>query len=162
MQEKSDSTIGPMERVAWPKLSSREQAFVIAYIDNAYSLADASVCLKISTSECKEMFALSSVKRAIAEVQSELDDIDFLNEKWVKAQLLKLFPMVMGEEDVPMVDSQGDQIERRKFHPDIAMRIIEYVVPKNKEVEKNDESNVTVVINLPDNGRTIVSDENSE
>ena len=152
----------PPERVAWPTLSQKEQAFVVAYVDNSYSVAMAAQALQFTQSVCKAMLSKHIVKTAIAEVQSELSDTDFMNEKWVRAQLIKLYPMVIGEEEVPFVNSAGEQVELRKFYPDIALRIIEYVVPKNKEVEQNDESNVTVNVYLPDNGRTLPDEPTAE
>lgn len=71
-----------------------------------------------------------TIRRAIGEVQHELDGIDFLNEKWVKAQLLRLYPMVLGDEPVPYITASGEEAEGRKFDAGAAMRIIEYVAPK--------------------------------
>jgi hypothetical protein len=87
------------------------------------------------------MLAKPDVKRAIFEVQTQLDDIDFLNEKWVKTQLLRIFPMAMGDEDVPIVTQAGEEMMVKKFYPDIAMRVLEYVAPKAQK------STVAVTIN---------------
>ena len=118
------------ELIYWPKLQPAEQAFVAAYVENAYSLPEACRALKISQGAGAGMLRKVTIRRAIGEVQHELDGIDWLNEKWVKAQLLRLFPMVMGDEPVPYITASGEEAEGRKFDAGAAMRIIEYVAPK--------------------------------
>lgn len=114
----------------WQGLSVEEKAFVAAYIDGGYSVAAAADSLGTTPYVANKHLNKVSVRRAITEVQEQLDSIDFLNEKWVKTQLLKLFPKVMGEEPVAIVDNTGCEVQARKFYPDIAMRVIEYVAPK--------------------------------
>lgn len=118
------------ELIYWPKLQTAEQAFVAAYVENAYSLPEACRALKISQGAGAGMLRKVTIRRAIGEVQHELDGIDFLNEKWVKAQLLRLYPMVLGDEPVPYITASGEEAEGRKFDAGAAMRIIEYVAPK--------------------------------
>jgi hypothetical protein len=120
----------PGKPTVWQSLSVAEQAFAAAYVENGYSLAEVSGTLSITLPEARKMLNRPDVRRAITEVQNDVDSIDFLNEKWVKTQLLKLFPKVMGEEAVPLVNSEGEEYEGRKFYPDISMRILEYVHPK--------------------------------
>ena len=78
-----------------------------------------------------------TIRRAIGEVQHELDGIDFLNHAWVKAQLLRLYPMVLGDEPVPYITASGEEATGRKFDAGAAMRIIEYVAPKTQRQEVN-------------------------
>ena len=114
----------------WPTLAADEQAFVASYVGNSYNMTATSDELGIPISHLRKMLSAPAVKKAVTEVQEAMGDIDFLNEKWVKTQLLRIFPMVMGDEEVPMVDSTGCQIHARKFVPDVAVKILEYVVPK--------------------------------
>lgn len=116
--------------IYWHALQPAEQAFVAAYIENGYSVHAAAEVLKINNTEAQRMVGRPNVRRAVTEVQATLDGIDFLNEKWVKTQLLRLFPMAMGDEPVPMVTQTGEETRVRKFHGDIAMKILEYVAPK--------------------------------
>lgn len=111
-------------------LRDDERAFVMAYVESGYSLAKTIESLKITRSQGNKFLARTDIRRAVMEVQNDIDSIDFLNEKWVKAQIMRLFPMVMGEEDVPAVDAQGNQVGVKQFFPAIAMKILEYVVPK--------------------------------
>jgi len=137
----------------WPVLRQDEQAFVAAYIENSYSLPLACGAIGKNTSEGKRLLQRTEIKRAISEVQAELDGIDFLNEKWVKAQLLRLFPMVMGDEPVPVVTQAGEEMEVCKFNPEVAMRIVEYVAPKAQKTP-------AVNVNINNIGR--LSDEQLE
>lgn len=116
--------------VYWPTLSTEEQAFVAAYVENSYSIAEASEELCLTKGALQRMLMKPTVKKAILEVQEATGDIDFLNEKWVRAQLLRIYPMVMGEEDVPMIAPTGEQISGRKFVPEAALKILDYVAPK--------------------------------
>ena len=141
--------VEPRMLICWPKLSVDEQAFVTAYIENSYSLAETASALSLPTHILRKMLANSTVTKAIAEVQSELSDLDFMNDKWVKTQLLKLYPKVLGEENVPLVDNMGNQMEVKKFYPDIAMRILEYVAPKATQGKAaGNGASVNVQINL--------------
>lgn len=116
--------------IFWSSLSPGKQAFVAAYIENSYSVIDAAGELCIPKAQANEYLRDSAVKRAITEVQSQLSDIDFLNEKYVRAQLLKLYPKFIGEEDVPFITNTGEQGEGRKFFPEAALKVLEYIAPK--------------------------------
>jgi len=114
----------------WLGLSVEEKAFVTAYIESSYSVRDAAVELGMSAYAAGKYLQAAKVKRAIAEVQAQLSDIDFLNEKYVRAQLLKLYPKFIGEEDVPFITNTGEQGEGRKFFPEAALKVLEYIAPK--------------------------------
>jgi hypothetical protein len=146
-QEEKESlslaSLAPLEQAGnqtltyWPALSVNEKAIVAAYIENSYSVKETAAALRCGSGEISRMLKQPAVRRAIAEVQKELDGIDFLNERWVKAQLLRLYPMVIGDEPVPTVLNTGEEVEVRKFYPDIAMRVIEYVAPKAQKASVN-------------------------
>lgn len=141
--------VSPETLIYWPTLAVAEQAFVAAYVENNYSLAETSRALEIGTHTLQKLLNKPVIRRAISEVQNDIDSLDFMNEKWVKAQLLKLFPKVMGEEAVPVVNALGDEMEVRKFMPDIAMRILEYVHPKTTAGKANgNTAAVQVTINM--------------
>lgn len=123
--------------IYWPALRPDEQAFVAAYVENSYSLSLACEELRLNKGVGSQLLKKVEIRRAVSEVQVILDGIDFLNEKWVKAQLLRIFPMAMGDEPVAMVTQSGEEMEARKFYPDIAMRIVEYVAPKTQKAAVN-------------------------
>lgn len=117
----------------WPALSLDEKAFVAAYVENSYSLPLVEEATGIPVETGKKMLLSQNIRSAVAEVQEQVGSIDFLNEKWVKAQMLRMFPMVMGDEEVSLVTPQGESVMARKFQPDIAMRIVEYIAPKKTQ-----------------------------
>lgn len=121
----------------WPSLRPDEQAFVAAYVENHYSLPEACVALKLNSAAGAKMLRNVTIRRAISEVQEAMDGIDFLNERWVKSQLLKLYPKVIGEEPVPYISSAGEQSEGLKFDANAALKIIEYVAPKSTKASVN-------------------------
>jgi len=116
----------------WPTLAVAEKAFAVAYIKNSYSLRDACGELGITAAAGKKHLQKSDVSKAIVEVQQDLDNIDYLNERWVKAQLMRLYPMAIGDEPVPIVTNTGEEIMARKFFPEVAMKVIEYIAPKTQ------------------------------
>ena len=117
----------------WSGLSAPEKAFVAAYLENSYSVRDAAADLQISAPAARKHLQNPDVLRAVSEVQSQLSDIDFLNEKYVRAQLLKLYPKFIGEEDVPFITNTGEQGEGRKFFPEAALKVLEYIAPKKTQ-----------------------------
>jgi len=127
-------------RKSFEALSDRERALVMCYVESGYNLSAAVRETGISTTQAKKIMAIPNVRKAILEVQEDIDSIDFLNEKWVRAQILRPFPMVMGDEDTPALDSRGEQVFVRQFSPSVAMKILEYVAPKKA-------SGVSVTVN---------------
>lgn len=127
-------------KTAMECLKDDERAFVMAYVEAGYSLAKTIESLKITPGQGNKFLARTDIRRAVMEVQNDIDSIDFLNEKWVKAQILRLFPMVMGDEETPALDSRGEQVFVRQFSPSVAMKILEYVAPKKA-------SGVSVTVN---------------
>lgn len=132
--------------INWQSLSSDEQAFVASYIENGYSMVAAAEALELEQAVTKKYWNNKSVRAAIAEVQAELDNIDFLNERWVKAQIIRLMPKVLGEESVPMVDKEGSASLAKKFFPAEAINLIKMV---------NDMGNVKDASKLLNKGRII-------
>jgi hypothetical protein len=132
----------------WLSLSAEEKAFAVAYVEAGYSLQGASVASGLGLSKCQKMLGSPLVRKAIHEVQSALGEIDFLNEKWVREQLLKIYPKLVGEESIPMMDNMGCQIEGRKFHPEAALRVLEYVAPKSLPGKGGSGAAVSVTINM--------------
>lgn len=129
--------IGNPTLTYWPALSVGEKAFVAAYIENAYSVAGACDALKINRSIGNALVRNVTIRKAISEIQTELDGIDFLNEKWVKAQLLRIFPIAMGDEPAPTVLNTGEEVTVRKYDGNLAMKIVEYVAPKTQKQSVN-------------------------
>jgi hypothetical protein len=127
------ATTGNPTLIYWPALSVNEKAFVAAYVENAYSIAGACEALNMNRGDASRMLRNVTIRKAISEVQSELDGIDWLNEKWVKAQLLRIFPIAMGDEPAPTVLNTGEEVSVRKYDGNLAMKIVEYVVPKTQK-----------------------------
>ena len=138
----------PQTQTSWQGLSIDEKAFVAAYLENSYSLSDAAEALGETITALRRLLNRSDIRKAITEVQAEQESITFLNEKWVKTQLLKLYPKVIGEEDVPFVNGNGEETNIKRFYPDIAMRILEYVVPKDTKEKEVAATNFSFNVTL--------------
>lgn len=127
---KTDESTSPALLPCWRKLTDEEKAFAAAYAENGYSVVDASEDSGIPLHICRKMLNSPVVRKAVTEIQEAIGEIEFLNDKWVKEQLLRLYPKLIGEEAVPFIDNQGVQVMAKKFHPEVAMRVLEYVAPK--------------------------------
>lgn len=120
----------PAPLQCWRTLTDEEKAFSAAYVENGYSVVEAAEASGIHLHTCRKMLSNPVVRKAITEVQEAVGEIDFLNDRWVKEQLLRLYPKLIGEEAVPFIDNQGVQVMAKKFHPEVAVRVLEYVAPK--------------------------------
>ena len=123
-------TPAPCFSSIFESLEDVEKQFVVAYQQSGYSLSRAQELTGMPWKQSRALLNDPKVKKAILEVQEDLDSISILNEKWVNAQLMRLMPMVMGDEDIPIVLANGDQVYRKKAMPDVALKIVEYVRPK--------------------------------
>jgi hypothetical protein len=132
----------------WQELPVDCKSFVAAYVESGYSVNDAAQVTGITVAICRKMLQNVTVRNAIAELQEAVGEITFLNELWVKEQLLKIYPKLLGEEAIPMIDNFGGQIEVRKFHPDQALKVLEYIAPKAQPAKTNGGTNVQVNIDL--------------
>jgi hypothetical protein len=45
---------------------------------------------------------------------------------------MRLYPMAIGDEPVPIVTNTGEEIMAHKFYPEVAMKVIEYIAPKTQ------------------------------
>ena len=157
-QQKSEENTSLELPAHWLQLSVDEKAFAVAYVENTYSVTAAASAIGMTPSKCQKMLTNPKVRKAIHEVQSALGEIDFLNDKWVREQLLKLYPKLVGEESVPLVDSSGLPFEAKKFFPEAAIKVLEYVSPKSLPGKAG--SGVAVQVNI-DLGALGISNVNS-
>lgn len=132
----------------FPLLSVEEQAFAVAYVSESYSLLQAASAIKVSPAKCQKMLQKVTIRSAITEIQNTLGDLDFLNERWVKEQLLRLYPKLIGEEDIPMIDNTGAEFHAKKFHAEAALKVLEYISPKQQAAKANSGVNIQVNIDL--------------
>ena len=97
----------------------------------------------------RKAFGSPIVRAFIHDLQKEIAAHKVINAAWVEQQVLNIWPQLVGEEDVYMVNKSGEQILAKKFHgPEVASII--------KHFSGNDDQKKTggvqVVINFGDMG----------
>ena len=125
------SELSGMRSSGWRSLDDRRKAYAVAFVDEGYSHVRAADRLGIAHAEALRLQRDSLVQACIQDIQSQLQGVSFLNEAWVDAKIAEMFPMVMGEVDVPMVDAKtGSRYTAKKFMPEVAVRLLDLKVPK--------------------------------
>jgi hypothetical protein len=115
---------------AFLALSESEKALVTTFVDCGYSVAETAGELGVDAVIVRQALNRPAVKQAVLEVQEQIGDIDYVNEKWFRAQVTKMIPKLLGEEEVPIVTAQGERVTAYKFFPDIALKAMEMLVPR--------------------------------
>ena len=138
--------------IAWSGLSVTDKAIVAAYIESGYSAAIVADELDMFIDDVKSRLRYVPLQLAIKEVQNDFANFDFLNENWAKAQLLRLLPKVMAEEDVIYIDNKGEVKCGKRFLPEVGLNIIKYLVPNDVKQEKSEQPFV-FNINVPSTGK---------
>ncbi len=142
-----------MRSSGWSAFPPEKLAFAIAYVENNYSHVKTADALGLTYRDAYRLEREPLVLACVQDLQSQIEGIDVLNEKWVDAKIREMMPMVMGEIDVPMVDMKsGEQFTAKKFMPEIAARLLELKSPsKNSaKVQVNVVNGETRLENLAD------------
>jgi predicted DNA-binding protein YlxM (UPF0122 family) len=101
----------------WPDLTDQVRAIAMEYVASGYSMASVMKELDISRETVSRTLKQPLVKAYVAELQKDDYTSAMISRSFVQSSLLAMLPKLAGEEDVPMVDSNGDQIYRKKFFP---------------------------------------------
>lgn len=61
------------------------------------------------------------VRAFISDLQQEIAQHKIINAAWVENQIITVWPQLIGEEEVNLVNRMGEQITAKKFHgPEVA------------------------------------------
>jgi hypothetical protein len=105
------------ERLAgFPSLNSVQRQIALEFVLSGATLAALAKEMDIPRPAINRMLADPILRAFIAELQKEMAVHRLLNEQWVESQILKNLPKFEGEEPIPIITREGDQVERCKFH----------------------------------------------
>lgn len=125
------SRVKQMRSSGWQFLDEKKLAYAVAFVEEGYSHVRAAKRLSINEDDAIQFQRNPLVIACIQDIQAQVKGVTFLNEAWVDSKIAEIFPMVMGEVDVPFIDPKtGDQMEGKRFMPEIAIRLLDLKTPK--------------------------------
>jgi hypothetical protein len=105
------------ERLAgFPSLTAIQRHVALEFVLSGATLKALAEAMEFTLGDIRRMFGDPIVRAFISELQKEYAIHRLLTEQWVETQILKNLPKFEGEEPVPVVTRDGDEVMRRKFH----------------------------------------------
>jgi hypothetical protein len=125
------STVKNMRSTGWQGLDDDRLAYAVCFVEEGYSHIRAAKRLGIDEDDAIRFQRDVLVQACIQDIQAQTQGISFLNEAWVDAKIAEIFPMVMGEVEVPFIDAKtGQQDYGKRFMPEIAVRLLDLKSPR--------------------------------
>lgn len=144
-----DITVERARQDGWVILTPLERAIAIEFATTGHTLQQVAKDMGQSLAEVRRAFGSPLVRGFIHDLQQEIAAHKIVNAAWVEQQVLRLWPQLIGEEAVNMVNKAGDQIEAKKFHgPEVASIIKHF----SGNGDQKKAGGVQVVINFGDMG----------
>lgn len=130
-------------------LSPLERAVAIEFVTTGHTLKQIAADMDQPLAAVKLAFASPIVRAFIHDLQKEVAQHKIVNAEWVESQVLAIWPQLLGEEAVHLVNKAGEQITAKKFHgPEVASILKHF--SGNKDQKK--AGGTQVVINFGDMG----------
>lgn len=130
-------------------LSPLERAVAIEFATTGHTLKQVAEDMNQPLSEVRRAFGSPIVRSLIADLQNEIAQHKLVNAAWVEQQVLKLWPQLIGEEAVFLVNKSGVEVNARKFHgPEVASIIKHF----SGNGDQKKAGGVQVTINFGDMG----------
>ena len=100
---------------SFSELSERDKAFAVEYLTNGFKHRDAAEAVGLSANSGTTL--LRRTGPFVEHLQSTSRNAALITKDFVEARYLELLPMLMGEEEVPLVDAKtGHEFSAKKFH----------------------------------------------
>jgi hypothetical protein len=109
-------TVDDARRDGFVCLDPIERQFGMDFVVIGGSLKAIADHMEMPISVIKRMFNDPIVRAFIADLQAEVLQHRLINEQWVENQVMEVWPKLMGEETVPLIDKNGGNYLARKFH----------------------------------------------
>lgn len=130
-------------------LTPLERQLAIEFCTSGNTIRAIAQQMQQPYSDVKKAFNDPVVRAFIHDLQLEIGQHKIINAAWVEQQVLAIWPQLIGEEPVNLVNKAGEQITARKFHgPEVASILKHF--SGNSDQKK--AGGVQVVINFADMG----------
>lgn len=142
-------TVAEAREQGYTCLGPIERAIAIEFATTGHTMAQVAKDLQQPIATVKAAFKSPIVRALISDLQDEMAAHKLINAAWVESQILAIWPKLIGEEEVALVNKSGEQIYAHKFHgPEVASILKHF--GGNKD-QKN-AGGVHVQINFSDMG----------
>lgn len=102
-------------------LDPLERAVAIEFATTGHTLKQIAADLKQPLGKVRDAFKSPIVRALIHDLQNEMAAHKVVNAAWVEQQIMALWPQLIGEEEVALVNKAGEQVFAKKFHgPEVA------------------------------------------
>jgi hypothetical protein len=148
------------ERLAgFPTLDAIQRQLAIEFVISGATLKALADTLDLSLPMIRRLMADPILRAFISDLQKEMAVHRLINEQWVEAQILKNLPKFEGEEPIPVVTRDGDQVMRNKFHSKELVALYK-AFGGNADQKKNGGVHVTIDfgsmgVSMPDDSHVI-------
>lgn len=130
-------------------LSPLERAVAIEFVTTGHTLKQIAADMDQPLAEVKRAFGSPITRAFIHDLQIEVAKHKIVNAAWVESQVLAVWPQLLGEEEVHVVNKCGDSLFVKKFHAPEVASILKHF---SGNADQKKAGGVNVVINFGDMG----------
>ena len=121
----------------------------IDFVTTGHTLKQIASDMGQPLAEVKRAFNHPLTRAFITDLQAEMAQHKIINATWVESQVLAVWPILMGEEDVRKVNMKGEQVFGKHFHGPEVVSILKHF---SGNADQKAAGGVKVVINFGDMG----------
>ena len=103
-------------QAGYPSLDAFHRQVAIDFVLEAASVATIAKKHEIPSSQVHLLFALPLLRAFMSDLQKEYMAYKLIDAGWIEAQIIKNMPKLEGDEPVPCVTRDGDEVMRHKYH----------------------------------------------
>lgn len=130
-------------------LTPLQRQVAIEFVTTGNTLKEVAERMRQPVAIIKEAFNDPITRAFIADLQKEFGAHKIVNAAWVESQILRIWPQLVGEEEVYLVNKAGEEIRARKFHgPEVASILKHF----SGNADQKKVGGVQVMINFGDMG----------
>lgn len=134
----------------WPDLEPSQIAFAHEYVANGYSHRNAAEKINRAASSGLTLLRDPLTRAYISYLQREQHEETLITTGFVEAQMMRLYEMAIGDEEVNMVDSDGHEFTAKQFQGQLAFSIVKEFGNSvgYSKVQENNSSKVTIHLDV--------------
>ena len=97
-------------------LTPLERQFALEFVVSGCTLKALAAQFECPLATINRMYNDPVVRAFISDMQAEVFQHKLINEQWVEGQVVKIWPQLLGEEPVALVNKCGEAFQAKKFH----------------------------------------------
>lgn len=132
----------------WPDLEPQHRGFLLKYVES-YSIKEAADAVGLGVSKARSVLRDPLAMAYLNDIQAMLAERTVINRDFVNMQWLKLLPKVMGEEEVPIVDTKnGLAFSAKEFNANAAAKVLTELSKSTNFYADGSSNNASVTVNI--------------